>query len=116
VLIGYISSGIGDPREIHHVALAIVALTADAARLAWRPRASGARSHRRRRLPGLPIGRVALPGTGEDTGLNALDLVQPQRPRECAGAPERSTAANFRSPFGASVRRATIRARASRRP
>lgn len=94
---GLLLAAYGDPRETRDVDLAIVDLPAEAARLALD--AAGLRSavsFDAVTFGGLSIGRVALLGGDEDTGLNVLDLVQPRSSRYRAAALERSIAAPLR--------------------
>ena len=94
---GLLLAAYGEPRETHDVDLAIVDLTADAARqvldAAGLP---GTVSFDDVTFGGLRVGRVALLGGEEDTGLNVLDLVQPRSPRYRSAALDRSVVAPLR--------------------
>lgn len=99
---GLLLAAYGEPRETHDVDLAVLDVTADAARLALE--SSGVRSSisfEAVTFGGLSISRLALFGGDEDTGLNVLDLVRPRSPRYRAAALARSVTAPVRD---ASVR------------
>jgi len=95
---GLLLAAYGRPRETHDVDLAVVDVTAEAARLALE--AAGVRSSvsfEAVTFGGLSIGRVALLGGDEDTGLNVLDLVRPRSPRYRVAALARSVTAPLRA-------------------
>jgi hypothetical protein len=94
---GLLLAAYGEARETHDVDVAVVDLTADAARLVLD--AAGIHSvvsFSGITFGGLTIGRVALLGGDEDVGLNVLDLVQPRSPRYRSAAMMRSVVAPLR--------------------
>lgn len=94
---GLLLAAYGEPRETHDVDLAVIDVSADAARLALE--SAGMRStisFENMRFGGLSISRVALVGGDADTGLNVLDLIQPRSARYRSEAIARSVTAPLR--------------------
>jgi hypothetical protein len=94
---GLLLAAYGEPRETHDVDVAVVDLTADAARRALESAGiQSAVSFEHMRFGGLNISRIVLLGGDEHTGLNALDLIHPRSPRYCAAAMDRAVIAPLR--------------------
>jgi hypothetical protein len=94
---GLLLAAYGEPRETHDVDVAVVDLSASAARRALE--AAGIRStvsFETVTFGGLVVGRVALVGGDADVGLNVLDLVQPRSARYRSAALGRSVIAPLR--------------------
>jgi len=88
---GLLLAAYGEPRETRDADIAVVDLTADAARQALD--ASGVHglvSFENVTFGGLSVGRVALLGGDAHVGLNVLDLVRPRSARYRAAAMRRS--------------------------
>jgi hypothetical protein len=88
---GLLLAAYGDPRETTDADIAVVDLTAEAARQALEAAGlQGVVSFDHVTFGGLSVGRVALLGGDEHVGLNVLDLVQPRSARYRTAALARS--------------------------
>jgi len=88
---GLLLAAYGEPRETRDADVAVVDLTADAARQALEAHGLHSRvSFDGMTFGGLAIGRVALRGGDEHVGLNVLDLVRPRSARYSVVAMARS--------------------------
>ena len=95
---GLLTAAYGEPRETRDADLAVVDVSADAAREALSAaRARTLIAFEGVTFGGLTVSRLTLLGTTGDTGLNTIDLVQPRSARYAALAVRRAAVSILRS-------------------